>query len=99
VLQLYRRLLQLRKRSPGLVVGTQDLLAGPDGVLAYRRVNGDERWVVLINFTDDSVVVDNVASWTAAGEDPMVELASDGYGEGQPFSGRLGPDQAVVLRT
>ena len=99
VLHLYRRLLQLRKRAPGLVTGTLDLLAGPEGVLAYSRVHGDEQWVVLINFTDDSVVLDNLAGWTAAGgPHPMVEIASDGDGEGQPFVGSLRRDQAVVLR-
>jgi alpha-glucosidase len=99
VLHLYRRLLQLRKRAPALVLGTQDLLAGPEGVLAYTRVHGDERWVVLINFTDASVVVDNLAGWVApAGPHPIVELASDGDGEGQPFPDSLRPDQAVVLR-
>jgi alpha-glucosidase len=99
VLHLYRRLLQLRKRAPALVLGRQDLLAGPEGVLAYTRVHGDERWVVHINFTDASVVFDNLAGWAAdAGPHPIVELASDGEGEGQPFPGKLRPDQAVVLR-
>jgi alpha-glucosidase len=98
VLHLYRRLLQLRKQAPGLVLGTQDLLSGPDGVLAYSRVHRDERWVVLINFTDDSVVLDGLAAWTAADPHPVVEIASDGDGEGQPFPGSLRPDQAVVLR-
>ncbi|HEY2564462.1 MAG TPA: DUF3459 domain-containing protein, partial [Acidimicrobiales bacterium] len=99
VLHLYRRLLQLRKRAPALVLGAQDLLAGPEGVLAYARVRGDERWVVLINFTDGSVVLDNLAGWVAAaGPHPIVELASDGAGEGQPFPDSLRPDQAVVLR-
>jgi alpha-glucosidase len=99
VLHLYRRLLQLRKRAPALVLGTQDLLAGPEGVLAYTRVLGDERWVVLINFTDASVVLDDLVGWAEnAGPHPIAELASDGEGEGQPLSGRLRPDQAVVLR-
>lgn len=82
------------------MLGAQDLLAGPESVLAYSRVLGEERWVVLINFTDDSVVLDGPAGWTAAtGPHPVVEIASDGDGEGRPFAGRLRPDQAVVLRT
>ena len=28
----------------------------------------------------------------------LVEVASDGAGEGAPFTGVLGPDQAVILR-
>ncbi|MEJ7585614.1 MAG: hypothetical protein WKF43_16375 [Acidimicrobiales bacterium] len=42
-----------------------------------------------MNFTDQAIEVD---------QDGVVEVASDGTGEGQPFSGTLGPDQAVILR-
>ena len=99
VLHLYRRLLQLRKAAPALRWGSQELLVAPEGVLAYGRADGDGRWTVLVNFTDGVVGVDDLGA--EVGHDaapPVVEVASDRTGEGSPFSGRLLPDQAVVLR-
>jgi hypothetical protein len=58
-------------------------------VLAYQRGHGDERWLVLVNFTGTSVTCD--VSGTVA-------VASDGVGEGATFSGIVGPDQALLLR-
>jgi alpha-glucosidase len=99
VLHLYRRLLRLRKAAPALALGTQVLFDPPEGVLAYCRAHGDDRWIVLVNFTDGAIDVDDIG---AGSEHPtaraLVEVASDGMGEGEPFSGRLLPDQAVVLR-
>jgi hypothetical protein len=79
--------------------GDQDLLDAPEGVLAYSRRDGEERWIVLVNFTDCIVGVDDLGD----GEEhdaapPVVEVASDRSGEEKPFSGRLLPDQALVLR-
>jgi alpha-glucosidase len=91
-LHLYRRLLAARRASPALQLGSLDLLDAPETVLAWRRRHeGDER-VVVVGFRDDDVVVDGLdGDWT-------VEVASDGVGEGAFWRGRLGPDQAVVLR-
>ena len=89
ILHLYSRLLAARRASPALHRGACCLLGAPDGVLAYERSEGGDRRVVLVNLTGDEVPV------TAAG---MVEIASDGRGEGEPFRGVLGADQAVVLR-
>ncbi len=78
----------------------------PDGLLGYRRIDGTDDRVVVINFSDRSVLTDDRA--TGDGDDGAghpagaltgrrVELSSDGSGEGQPFDGRMAPDQAVVL--
>jgi alpha-glucosidase len=92
VLHLYRRLLAARRSSPALTSGTQDAVRTPEGVLGFRRRHGADERVVLINFTSDPV--DGVEP----PEGPStVVVASDGEGEGQPFTGRLGPDQAVLL--
>ena len=61
----------------------------PDDLLAYDRRAASERWIVLVNFTPVPV---------ACPADGMVAIASDGEGEGERYPGRLGPDQAVVLR-
>jgi alpha-glucosidase len=85
---LYRRLLSLRKTSPALSLGQLSFLDSPAGVLGWERTHGQERWTVLVNFTDEPRHV------SAAG---MVRVASDGVGEGLSFGGRLAADQAVVL--
>jgi alpha-glucosidase len=91
ILHLYRRLLSARRASPALSVGAQTLLDAPEGVLAWRReAEDDVRWIA-VNFSSDECVVSPEAAC-------RVEVASDGVGEGAPFSGRLAPDQAAVLR-
>jgi len=69
--------------------GGIELLPAPAGVLAYRRTCGDDARTVLVSFSGEPV--------TVAGSG-VVEVASDGVGEGEPFGGVLGPDTAVVLR-
>ena len=97
--QLYRRALDARHSSPALRLGDQVLLDAPSGVVAWRRAHpeGDQRWV-LVNFTGEPVDVGG----SGAGAMPsgtVVEVASDGAGEGAAFSGRLGADQSVWLRS
>ncbi|MCW3035179.1 MAG: putative glycosyl hydrolase, family 13 [Actinobacteria bacterium] len=90
MLQLYRRLLAARRASPALAGGDIELLTAPEGVLAYeRRLAGDRR-VVVVNFSDEPVDVFLGSSWT-------VEVASDGSGEGGPYSGTLGGSTALLL--
>jgi alpha-glucosidase len=92
-LNLYRRLTAARRASPALARGSIKLLPAPEGVLAYERREGDDRRVVAVNFTSAGTQVDLTgAAWA-------VEVdSSDRQLDGGPFDGRLGPDQAVVLR-
>jgi alpha-glucosidase len=91
ILHLYRRLLGARRRSPALSVGDMVLLDPlADGVLGWLRRSDDDERTVLVNFTTAAVELTGVGG--------VIEVASDGRGEGDPFTGRLGPDQAVVLR-
>jgi alpha-glucosidase len=90
ILHLYRRLLQLRRDSPALSLGDQEVLDAPPGVLAWRRTSADgDARTVLVNMGADDAHLD------AAG---VVEVASDGEREGQRFDGRLAADTAVILR-
>ncbi len=91
ILYLYRRLLAARRGSSALRLGTLELLAAPEHVLAFRRRRGGGERVVLVNFADRAV------SCPLEGA-RMVEVASDGAGEAHPYRGTLGPDQALVLR-
>jgi alpha-glucosidase len=88
ILHLYRRLLHVRRASPALRAGTIELVDAPPAVLAFVRAARTERYTVLVNFGATAVRV------AATGR---VEVASNGIGEGGPWNGVLGPDQAVVV--
>ncbi len=91
VLHLHRRLLAARRASPALRLGDLEVLDAPEGVLAWSRVHAADRRTVAVNFTGAPRPV------PLDGDGWVVEVASDGAGEGRPWSGRLGADQAVVL--
>jgi alpha-glucosidase len=95
ILHLYRRLIALRHRVPALSAGTFELLDLPEGLLGYRRGRGADEWTVVINFGDTAVSIDGAPGQLGG---RRVEVSSDGVGEGQPFDGRIGSDQAIVLR-
>lgn len=90
-LSLYRRLLTGRRNSPALRLGRWEELPSHPQVLAYRRQCGDDERLVCINFADCEHSFPLAQAW-------QVEVASDGNEEGRTFSGRLGPEQAVILR-
>jgi alpha-glucosidase len=94
VLHLYHRLLAARRASPALQLGDLELLDAPAGVLAWRRRHPRADGTVDERTTAVSFLADPVAI-PLQGE---VEVASDGVGEGGPFSGELRPDSAVLLR-
>lgn len=91
VLNLYRRLLAVRRSSEALSVGDQrDLPSGNDDVLMYERVTADERVIVCVNFGRDSVGV-------AVSGDVLVSTDfRDGRADG---SWTIEPHGAVVVRT
>jgi len=91
ILHLYRRLLQRRRDSPALRAGAIEVLATAAPLLAYRRfASGDERRI-LINFGETPVACADLPRW-------IVELSSDGGGEGTTFTGVVDNRQALVLR-
>ena len=66
LLNLYRRLLQLRHAHPCLRSDDyEDVEAGPD-VYAYRRTCGNNKLMVLLNFADARRPVAVSRDWTAA---------------------------------
>lgn len=90
MLHLTRRLLALRRSTPALRVGEQEVVEFADDVLAFHRTDPDAHCLVLINFVTEPRDLEVAGDW-------RVQLASDGVGEGEAFTGRLAPDQAVVL--
>ena len=88
MLALFRAVLRARHDSPALQLGRLELLDAPAGVLAYRRIHGDDERVVAINFGAESAVVDATGT---------VVVRSDGMGAGDPFTGDLAGEHAVIL--
>ncbi|MGI8808547.1 MAG: alpha-amylase family glycosyl hydrolase [Acidimicrobiales bacterium] len=101
-LHLYQRLLVARRASPALHRGTCRVVevgSPPGTVLAYERAAGGDRRLILVNFSAEAAEVSLPETWTV---DVDSEADSEGgggdAGGGRPFAGRLGGDQALVLR-
>jgi alpha-glucosidase len=88
ILHLYRRLLAARRSSTALQVGSLEVLESPPGTLVWRRSHGADERTTVLNMSD--ATVDIALPGT-------VEVASDGTGEGKPFTGKLPPDTAALL--
>jgi alpha-glucosidase len=90
ILHLYRRLLVLRSSSPALRLGTWHAVDSPEGTLAYQRRSGDDERTIVINYGADAAAV-------ALASGLVVQVSSDGVGEGEPYAGVVGGSAAVVL--
>jgi alpha-glucosidase len=90
ILHLYREGLALRRATPALHRGNLELLDPPDGVVGFDRIDGDERWRVLVNFTSDQVPIGDLMTGRP------IALTS-GAGTLRPAIAALLPDEAVVL--
>jgi alpha-glucosidase len=88
ILHLYRRLLAARRGSVALQIGEWIDRDAPGGILAYERVAGADRRLVLVNFASEA---------RAIASPGRVLVASDGVNEGGEFGGVLAPETAVVL--
>ena len=75
--------------------GALTLLSSPDGVLIWERSCQGDRRTVVMNFRDEASAVDLASGARAA---QRIEVASDGQGEGELFSGELAGNQAMVLK-
>jgi alpha-glucosidase len=97
ILHLYRRLLALRRATPALRRGDLELLDTGDQLLAVRRHLGDDECWVIVNFSAEEVAYQPPTTRLLS-----VEISSGGAGalssDGAPYGGRLGPEEAVLLR-
>jgi alpha-glucosidase len=57
MLTLTRRLIDLRRKHPALISGHYWSIPTPDGVFAFLREQGDELFLVALNFTDQPQAV------------------------------------------
>ncbi len=59
LLSLYRRLIWFRRSSDALRFGDYTPIDGtPEGIFAYTRTSGDDRLLVVLNFTNDAIDVE-----------------------------------------
>lgn len=98
LLAWYRELIRLRREHPALTRGSyRSLKQAPGGIYAYMREKGEERILVLLNFTGRRKRFSAPAEAGASG----VRLLADSTGrrEGAPDLGRiqLEPDEALIL--
>jgi alpha-glucosidase len=96
ILNLYRRLLEVRRSSPALREGSFTLLPSPEGTLAYERAAGDERFVMVINFSDASVLFGDGDVGAVLPGDSEEIVAS--YATGGGTAGNIPPSGAAVFR-
>ncbi len=57
LLSLYRKLIGLRSEEAALAVGDYEPLDLGGDLLAYIRAEGDRRWLIVLNFSDEAVSV------------------------------------------
>ena len=95
IVHLYRRLLAARRASAALTLGAYEPVESPGDLIAWRRTadpagaHGLDDRVVVVNMGPEPATADVAGT---------VLVASDGTGEGEPFTGTLAPDHAVLLR-
>ncbi len=95
IVHLYRRLLEARRASAALTLGAYEPVESPGDLIAWRRTadpagaHGRDDRVVVVNMGPEPATADVAGT---------VLVASDGTGEGEPFTGTLAPDHAVLLR-
>ena len=85
MLNLYRRLLRLRRTHRALSVGDFTLIDAPGGILAYERVHAGERLRVMLNLTPRNVTID----WRGT---PLLSTL-----DGEPEPGMLFADEGIVI--
>ena len=85
LLSLYCRLIALRRSYPALSVGRIKFLDMLPGVLAYERIQDDQRLTILLNLTS------NIVSYPWHGMPLLSTL--DGHSE----PGTLSPDEGLIL--
>ena len=87
MLNLYRKLLRLRRAHPALAIGEIELIEAGEEVLSYRRKHGDERISVALNLGGQTRPL-------PAGFEGE-RLASTLAGSGDPAS--LRPDEGIII--
>jgi alpha-glucosidase len=88
ILNLYRRLIAVRRASPALLVGSLELLEAPTDVLLFERAHANDIRVVAVSFASEARSI-GYEGWE-------VDVSSDPEPR-RRFNGMLARDEAVVL--
>ena len=91
MLALYRALLTLRRRESALSIGGYEPVDVSESVLAYERRYNDQRLLVVLNLSADTV---HPRCWPISGE----LLQSTSMQPGDRSGGHLAPDEGCVFR-
>ncbi|PJF23420.1 MAG: alpha-amylase [Phototrophicales bacterium] len=78
LLNLYRRLLAYRKRTPALNAGRYYSLDAPEGCFVYLRQFNDQQRLVVLNFTTEAHTL-SLDEW----ESGLIAISTDYHREGQ----------------
>lgn len=92
MLNLYRRMLALRRQHQALSVGDIALLPSPKDVLQYERWHGNDRLLVALNLGTEwrKIVIPERLKVS----DLLISTIEPG-----DFDGRLAPNEGLILRT
>jgi len=90
-LNLYRKLLRLRREEEALSIGSFSLVPGEPDVLSYMRVRGDATLLVALNLGGEQRGLPVPAGFTVA--DTLASTLPE-----RPFDGTLAPDEGIILR-
>ena len=94
LLNLYRRLLEVRRQEPGLQVGDYRALPSDHGVFAFLRDDGEDRLAVALNFTGG-----RVSGFGTPGSGRMlVSTELDREGSVQLEDLELRPHEGVIIK-
>ncbi|MGK6321028.1 alpha-amylase family glycosyl hydrolase [Sphingomonas sp. DT-204] len=89
MLNLYRRLLHLRRRHPALSIGSYTPVEAEGDVLAYLRRSGDEAFLVVLNLGSESHAMPEIAK----GFEPILSTL---HGDLPTDRTRLRPNEAIL---
>jgi alpha-glucosidase len=95
MLTLYRELIALRRRHPALSVGSYGALDFADGVLSYRRDEGEDHVAVLLNLGGEARPL--ALPPPLQGARPLLSTHPARGLEAWPTEVTLAPDEGVVV--
>jgi alpha-glucosidase len=95
LLHLYRRLIELRRREPALAIGDYMAETTTGDILAYRRLHGDSRCLVVLNFANERTSF----QLTAIPQQGTIALSSYMDRDGENVAGAIAlrPNEGIVV--
>ena len=92
-LSFYKRLLELRRKYEALRIGRYETLICHDDVFGFARSLGQEKLIVLLNFSQERRTV----SLESARATVLLSTVRDWSGERTASDLTLNPDEAVIM--